>query len=264
MSDLKKGDKIRMLNGGEATIVGEFGSGGQGTGSTNINLAGNVLSATQSGITVVNGGNTQDLIINQTDSTINGSSYGINSRFSGKGIVDITAGGNISGNTAAIYVNDGGSSTDARKITISDGGVVENASKSTSAQAINVVSTKNYQLMVNKEGVLNGTIALGTGQNTLTNEGTWNTEGASNFGLAGTNALTNNGLIQVANNNNTSNVTTTFQNLNNFTNGENGILSLSNDVTGDTLIIDGNYIGAGGTVLFDTVLNGDDACFGEL
>ena len=31
MSDLKKGDKIRMLNGGEATIVGEFGSGGQGT-----------------------------------------------------------------------------------------------------------------------------------------------------------------------------------------------------------------------------------------
>jgi autotransporter family porin len=92
---------------------------------------------------------------------------------------------------------------------------------------------------------------------------TWDMSGdMSDFGT-GANSLVNSGILITASGSSSDGVqTTTLSNVGTLSNS--GSLTMANERAGDTTVIDGNYIGKGGTLTFDTVLGDDNAVTDKL
>ena len=103
-----------------------------GTGSTNIDISGSVTSTAGRGIYVNQGGNTKDIIINQSkiDGGITGSSFGIDAINSGTGKTQLDLAGDvkaISGTAISVNVNNSANTGDLTiRQTKVDGGIQGN------------------------------------------------------------------------------------------------------------------------------------------
>ncbi|MGP2518184.1 autotransporter outer membrane beta-barrel domain-containing protein [Yersinia sp. 2545 StPb PI] len=168
--------------------------------------------------------------------------------------VEVNTGSTVQGALTGIDVNS------TTPIDITNAGTVRNLSGSASDIAI---QTSGAQGTLTNSGLLQGTVQLSDEGNRVINNagGSWVTAGGTNeFGaLTASNSLVNNGTLIAANGSVTDPVqTTTFNNVGTFTNASTGILNMDNGRAGDVTIINGDYVGNGGSLLLNTVL-ADDA-----
>ncbi len=281
---------INVVNGSNTTgltITADtaFGVGADGinatnngTGATAITTPGNISSG-RHGIYANNDTAATDITINSSGN-IGVGGDGINTTNNGTGMTSITTSGTVSGGHG-IYAVNGSNATDMT-IKVSgdisswiDGIYAENngdgETSITNTGKIEgpsygyAIVTKGRTSTINNADRINGKIQLGDEGNTFTNAvgATWDMSGdTSDFG-AGANALVNTGTLITANSASSDGVqTTTLNNVGTLTNS--GILTMANERAGDTTVINGNYIGNGGTLIFDTVLGGDNSVTDKL
>ncbi|MGP2518218.1 autotransporter outer membrane beta-barrel domain-containing protein [Yersinia sp. 2545 StPb PI] len=259
--------------GGDAGILAI----NSGTGALSITSTGTATGTDESGIYAINLGT--DLTIQAADVSGN---VGILAENRGAGVTSITTTGTVTGrgmqgiqaiNTGlgpvSVEVNTGSTVQGAltgidvnstTPIDITNAGTVRNLSGSASDIAI---QTSGAQGTLTNSGLLQGTVQLSDEGNRVINNagGSWVTAGGTNeFGaLTASNSLVNNGTLIAANGSVTDPVqTTTFNNVGTFTNASTGILNMDNGRAGDVTIINGDYVGNGGSLLLNTVL-ADDA-----
>ena len=221
-----------------------------GRGLTTINTTLGSVSGTTyfHGIDALNTASATDLTI--TTANVTGAQIGIRARNNGTGATSITVapGGVVQGSTAGISA----SHASASPFTITVNGEVRNSSGLGSDLAITAASTGAGLVLNNNSNTIIGTVNLTAASDTFNNVGSWYTEnGTSDFG-AGTDTLNNSGLIRAANNAALAE-TTRFNNLETF--NHSGIVTLRDGAVGDRLITSGNFVGSGGEVRLDTVLD---------
>jgi hypothetical protein len=142
------------------------------------------------------------------------------------------------------------------------GGVIQNLTGSLGDLAISATGLTSIDNEAG--GTITGRIELGSGNDTFTNSGLWNTTGVSDFG-AGNDSLINAGRITVAEDAAVAEMTH-LMNLETFTNAATGVIDMVDGTLGDpaagnapgvrdTLTIEGTYIGVpGSTVEMDLAL----------
>jgi hypothetical protein len=137
-------------------------------------------------------------------------------------------------------------------ISITNDGTIQNLSGASSDLAIR--SYGGPATIINN-GTITGVVnLLNPDSNSFTNNGIWNTAGGTNpFGGSDTLTNTSTGVINAANSGATSPVTTTFNGLSTFTNA--GQILMHNGVVGNQPVINGNFVGQGGSMAIDTYLN---------
>lgn len=212
------------INGG-----GNIGVGGDainitnnGTGNTSITTSSTVSGG--HGIYAVNGGNAKDMTINVS--------------------------GNISSWVDAIYAENNGSGSTS----ITNTGTISGPSYG------HAIITAGRASAITNSGSIIGNVKLGNEGNTFTNAngGTWDMSGGTSEFGTGANALINAGTLITASGSASDNLqTTTLSNISTF--NHSGNLTMANDRAGDITVINGNYIGNGGKLVFDTVLGDDNA-----
>ncbi|WP_162473642.1 autotransporter outer membrane beta-barrel domain-containing protein [Serratia microhaemolytica] len=248
-----------------------------GTGSVNITTTQKVVGRSQSGVFAYNSVNGSDLIINVADAE--GYDEGILAQNAGKGLLAITTTGNVVGvngygieawhsGVGDLLLNiDRDSRVEGKQgalmlrgsnnVNVINSGIVRSSSNLSSQQ---VVHTTSGVTTFSNYGQLVGSVSFAGSGNTFHNgaDGTWDSSGGTNdLGSATGNFISNAGLLITANRSDPSvRQTTTFNNVNNFVNS--GTISMANGRAGDKTVINGNYLGENGQVLFDGVLNGDD------
>ena len=151
-------------------------------------------------------------------------------------VVTVTTlpGASVTGGTAGIDVTSGTGAT----ITIGD------AVASAAGPAIDVDGAP-AMVTITPTGSVAGYVDLTDGNDTLTNNGSFDATANSNFG-AGTDAVINNGRFSVRRNA-TAAGAVTLADLESFANS--GTLDMRNGVTGDTLSIPGSFTGTGASTL---------------
>ncbi|WP_162473643.1 autotransporter outer membrane beta-barrel domain-containing protein [Serratia microhaemolytica] len=145
------------------------------------------------------------------------------------------------------------------QLDIINDGVIQNITRNSADTAID----SRGNTFVNNSGYLLGTLSLGGGKQNVNNNlgAVWDTSGGTNnFNVDSSitcncGLVTNSGTIITANRAVSSAQTTTFNNVGTFING--GTLTMANGRAGDTTIINGNYIGVNGFLIFDTALADD-------
>lgn len=208
-----------------------------GTGTVRVTTVGPITATTGTGISAQSTGGAITVNAGNVASTGN---VGINvqqTNAAGTGAVNVTA-RNVSG-TTGILVNNLGTGTttiNANGTTTGTAGPSINANGR--AATVNISST----------GTVNGFIDLTDNADTVNNNGVFNATGTSLFGL-GADVFNNTGRINVFNG------ATTFSSLETLSNS--GTISMADGAANDTLSTSGNYVGANGTLLLDTVLGGD-------
>jgi outer membrane autotransporter protein len=253
--------------------------------STSLNMNVFNVSGALNGIYVDHAGSDNGTIV--VDGAVSGNETGITFIDGSEAAVDnrilVAADAVVEGGNAAIAAGSGtvwgGQSAQPNTLTINNNGVIRNLSGQSSDLAIlgtvvaewdtddgTVTSELSSSLDIVNNNLITGTIDLSELGNNFHNTtlGIWDTAGGTNdFGsVAGNSNLLNEGVVLAANDQSGSAVQTTiFGNIGTFTNA--GILSMQNKRAGDTAVIDGNYVGNGGLVSFDTVL-GDDASTTDL
>ncbi|WP_404680448.1 autotransporter outer membrane beta-barrel domain-containing protein [Raoultella terrigena] len=275
---------INVVNGSNTTGLtiaadSTFGVGADGinatnngTGVTAITTLGNISSG-RHGIYANNDTTATDMTI-KASGNIGVGGDGINTTNNGTGMTDITASGAVSG-AHGIYAVNGSNATDMT-INVSgdiaswgngiyaenngDGPTsITNTGKIEAPSYGNAIITQGRTSTITNAGRIIGKVQLGNEGNTVTNaiEGTWDMSGdTSDFGT-GANALVNAGILMTASGASSDGVqTTTLNQVGTLTNS--GSLTMANERAGDTTVINGNYVGNGGTMTFDTVL-GDDS-----
>lgn len=212
------------INGG-----GNIGVGGDAINATN-NGTGNTSITTSStvsgghGIYAVNGSNAKDMTINVSGS-ISSWTDGIYAENNGSGDTSITNTGNISGPSYG-----------------------------------HAIITAGRASTITNSGNIIGNVKFGNEGNIFTNAngGTWDISGGTSEFGTGTNSLVNAGTLITASGSANDDVqTTTLNNISTF--NHSGNLTMANERAGDTTVINGNYIGNGGKLAFDTVLGGDNS-----
>ncbi|MCC2602097.1 autotransporter domain-containing protein [Sphingopyxis yananensis] len=203
------------------------------------------LNASRVGIGAIHEGEGNIAITN--NAAITGASQGgIYALHLGEGDVTITNTGNVSGGNGALAAL-----AEQGNIVITNSGTLANSSGNSADAAIIAVTDQRNgpnTVSITNSGTITGTITTGftgseydeileqyvsveiSGNDTLTNDGTWNTAGGTNDFNGGDDIVINNGTVRGAN--------ASFVGLENFTN--NGTLTLANNVAGDTLTTDGN------------------------
>lgn len=165
----------------------------------------------------------------------------------------------VQGATAAIDFH---SDSTANSVRITNNGTIRNISTRSSDTAIRSYVSDGPNTIHNY-GLIRGTVVLSgaIGDYFNNNEGaTWDTAGGSNtFGIrTDLNSLVNNGTIIAANGTAADLIqTTTFNDVGTFTHNSTGVLTMANGRAGDITVINGNYVGNGGTLIFDSILGGD-------
>ncbi|PVZ82572.1 type V secretion protein A [Serratia sp. S1B] len=249
------------------TVVGESSYGiYANNAATDLTIEANNVSGGESGIYATNFGSGA-LSITTTGIVTGTTKYGIDAYNEGNNPVLLTVDGSSTVQGAAAGIN----IDSTTPVDILNAGIIRNLSGLSSDTVISAYSIDgdptNSVINVNNSGLVLGTVQFADEGNSFVNNvgGTWDTSGGTNdFGalLAG-NSLLNNGTIIAANGTASDPVqTTTFNNVGTFTNG--GNLTMVNGRLGDTTVINGNYVGNGGKVWFDTVLNGDDSASDKL
>jgi outer membrane autotransporter protein len=238
------------------------------------------------GIYARNGSSTSDgfdtglVITTGAESTVTGGRSAIDARNVDAGNLSITVNGDAKGTTnSGIYArNSGGPNSDSiikvGATGLVQGGLAGISAVSLGGQDINIINegevrtvsglsqnvaikTKGGAAVIENKGTLTGTVSTGSFDDKLANRGTWNmADGKSDFG-GGADELDNTlGGSVIAADDLATVETTLFANLETFTNR--GVLTLSDGGAGDITTIAGNFVGQGGTIVFDTVL-GDDS-----
>ncbi|MGP2427832.1 autotransporter outer membrane beta-barrel domain-containing protein, partial [Yersinia sp. 2538 StPb PI] len=282
--DLYNTNGLNFTDDNGATITGELAGiyARNNSGALSITSTGTVTSTASNGIDAYNNLTGTDLILQVAD--VFGNLNGVSAGNSGTGVTSLTTTGTVTGITeygiyysslnglgpVLVSVNTGSTVQGGRSgisvnsnfpIDITNAGTVRNLSGSASDTAIQTFD--QVQVTLTNSGLLQGTVQLEGGSRVINNAGgSWVTAGGTNeFGslTASNNSLVNNGTIIAANGSVTDPVqTTTFDNVGTFTNASTGILSMDNGRAGDVTIINGNYVGNGGSLLLNTVL-ADDA-----
>ena len=171
--------------------------------------------------------------------------------------ITVSSTGFVQGKTAGIAVNSPHATSpfDHEPITITNNGTVQNLSSKATDLAI---TTTGSPATITNNGLLTGVVDLSAPKpNSMTNNGTWNTAGGvNNFGRADVLTNATAGTIYAAAASGASGPTTTkFNGLASFVNA--GLLTAHNGVVGDQIVVNGNFIGAGGSIGLDTRLGGD-------
>ena len=192
----------------------------------------------------VSGGREGIFALNHVNSSSN-----INSTLS----ITTGIGSTVSGKTSGVYANNY-----SGNISILNKGTIQNSSGSSSSNAITTMGMSPSTTITNS-GRIVGTITLqANGANNITNNGDWNTAGGTNnfaYGATITNGAQ--GTISAAISTATTPVTTTFNYVNSFNNA--GVITMQNNIVGDRVVVQGPFVGQGGSVLLDTVLNSDNS-----
>ncbi|CAM5772262.1 hypothetical protein LMIY3S_03785 [Labrys miyagiensis] len=252
----------------------------QGAGQTSITTTGTVTAAGSTGIDALNGSLSKDLTIQTkavtggqdgiaatnlgsgftsitADGAVEGTSgNGISTALNGSGDaqVTLTANGLAQGAAAGISVTTSGSD---RAATIDNAGTIRNLSAASNAVAIG--SQGDVSVAINNAALVTGTVALADGDDVFTNKGgaIWNTAGGTNEFGAGDNGVDNQSGARIVAGaaGAAAPAITRFNNVGTFTNG--GEIAMQNGVVGDQTVIQGNYVGTGGTITLDTTLGTD-------
>ncbi|WP_240651670.1 autotransporter outer membrane beta-barrel domain-containing protein [Serratia microhaemolytica] len=239
------GDLILDINNVAAELTGIFANNQSSARAVSITSRGEVTGRGQYGIEAKNSGN---------------SSLSLN----------VEQGSLVQGGVAAIDIESNSATT------LTNHGTIQNLSGEVAAMALKAESSELISL--NNHGVLVGRVNLATNSSSVINQtdGIWYTAGSSDFGLLNNNnQFTNHGTIIIGartpdSASSTPRVpdsastptTTEFNRVDNFRNF--GTLSMVNGVAGDVTTIDGNYIGEGGELQFDAVLEGDNSLVDKL
>ncbi|AJJ09876.1 outer membrane autotransporter barrel domain protein [Yersinia rohdei] len=253
-----------------------------GSGELSVTTTGTVTGTDQYGITAFNMGT--GLTVAAAD--VAGGETGINARNNGTGALSITTTGTVTGannygieavnqGTGPVALTVGAGSTvqgtvagisveAASPIDITNAGTIRNLSNLSSDIAI---KTRSASGTLTNSGLVQGTVQLSDSGNTVINNagGTWDTSGGTNDlgALVADNSVLNNGLIIAANGSATDpRQTTTFDHVGTFTNA--GVLSLANGRVGDVTVINGDYVGNGGSLWLNTALSDDSSVADKL
>jgi len=163
----------------------------------------------------------------------------------------------------------------AQDVTINNAGRIQNQSGSSSSVAIGSFDlpavlpdapASQASTTVNNTGLVLGTMVVSGKANVFNNEagGVWNTAGGTNdFGadVANNRIVNESGATILAALDGAAS-TTTFNNIASLSNA--GTLMMGNGLAGDRTIVNGDYIGAGGTVVLNTVLGNDSSATDQL
>ena len=253
----------------------------EGTGVTNITAGGQVSGRSGDGIAATDATSATTMTVaTLAGSSVSGGQSGIVADHSGTGPLTITADGNVTGSTAHgilaassgnptttdISIGPGSvtqgavdgvfASSTMGAISIANAGTIQNLSGDSAALAI---ASSGGDTSIINDHLVTGTVNLGDPVNSFVNNGTWNTAGGTNeFGTAAGNSVTNAaGATIIAANNPSAAQITTFNGLGTFTNA--GTVTMQDGFAGDRTVVNGNYVGQNGHVLFDTQLGTDDS-----
>jgi outer membrane autotransporter protein len=275
---------MTITTGPGSTVMGALngiGAVNEGIGFTRLAIGGSVSGQNADGITATDAASATFMTITtQAGSSVSGAQSGIVADHSGTGPLTITADGNVTGSTAhGISAASGGNAT-TMDISIGPGSVTQGASDgvfaSSTTGAISIanagtiqnlsgnsadlaIATSGGAASIVNDHLVTGTVNLGDPVNSFVNNGTWNTAGGTNeFGTAAGNSVANAaGATIIAANNPSAAQVTTFNGLGTFTNA--GTLTMQDGFAGDRTVINGNYVGQNGHLLFDTQLGADDS-----
>ena len=196
-----------------------------GGGATSV-ITGAVTAATDA-IDVFSSG-TQTITVNGVTNGTTGS--GINSSTPGARTITVGTAGNVTGGTQAILLAGTGTAV------VNNNGILGGA---TTGVALSGTAAGTINLS-NNNATINGRVIFGSGADTFSNTGTFNTQGTTDFGTGG-DLLSNNslGIINILGN-------TTFSGLETFT--QNGRINLN----ANTLTLSGTAFVNGTTGVIDT------------
>lgn len=261
-----------------------------GSGALSITTTGTVTGTTADGIYARSIGlGTTNVTINAAD--VSGGNRGIYARHTGSGALSITATGTVTGNggagisvandsatpgsTSTVTVAGGStvsgttagialSSATGRTASVVNAGAIRNASGATTDTAI--AATGSGAVSITNDGTITGIVALGAGDDVLTerNFNSWHTAGGTNEFGAGANTIDNDGLIVAAEPGAVAPVTTVFQATGGtltFNANAGGLLEMRNGLVGDVTLIgnsgtgNASFVGNGGRVGVDVALD---------
>ena len=260
-TDTNKSD-ITSTSGYGLKFVSTGAEGGT-PGSVTINTNGSI-SGYHSGIYAVNAGAGNIRITTGTGSSVTSKNFtAISAHAQGTGNVVITtgAGSSVVGGANA----EGGIAASSGEGDISiTTGIGSTLSAGSGNRALYTVGSGSS--MITNSGLILGSISLNSSiNNTLTNSGTWNIAGGENYfriGAANTITNTSSGTIIAANAGSASPVNTVFNGNITFNNA--GLITSQNNLAGDRIVIQGDFIGQGGRLSIDTTLSTDGSVSDQL
>nr|WP_247871775.1 autotransporter outer membrane beta-barrel domain-containing protein [Ochrobactrum sp. LM19] len=219
-----------------------------GTGDTTIITTGSISGANSVGINANHIASSGSLSIDASGD-VSGKDYGISASTIGDGYLTITTGGILEGGNAALFYQDNA----LGQVNVNLNGTTRNTS---TLSTDTVIDGRSGNAVITNNGLMTGVVKLSHYEETVVNNGIWNTAGGTNEFGGGDDAIVNNGTI-VAASDATIAETTVFNGLATFTNKSGGVLSMHDSATGDQTIIAGDYVGLGGTIILDTHLGAD-------
>lgn len=233
---------------------------------TYLNIQVNNVSGELNAISAYNYADTESFSVTTTGLVTAAQWYGIfaYSAANGPATVTVEKGSIVEGAYAAINIE-----SPIAPVNINNSGTIRNLSGNSADAAI---TAREYTYAygrdatdtatnINNNGLVIGSVSLGNSGSQFVNNTSaiWDSSGSyNNFGtLTTSNSLVNKGTLITANGTATDMPQyTVFENIGSLSNE--GVITMGNDRVGDTTVINGNYIGNGGTLVFDSVL-GDDS-----
>ncbi|WP_240651656.1 autotransporter outer membrane beta-barrel domain-containing protein [Serratia microhaemolytica] len=241
---------------------------------------GTVSSASEDAINLLHNNAVGNVVVDVANVTGYRNAIKVNN--SGSGNTSITTRGMVTASQGNGIEADAGNSK--LKVTISSGSMVEGANT-----ALNLTAQKGIELTNNgvirtssrdsskiavrakgevgfiNQGLMQGGVSFSDGPSTFINNvgATWDLSGStSDFGSDHPTTVNNAGTMLMANKSVNTAQTTTLNLKGAVSNS--GIISMANGRAGDTTVINGDYIGSNGTLLFDVQLDGDDSLSDQL
>jgi hypothetical protein len=222
-----------------------------GPGTVAIDTTAGTIESDNTGIYASSSADGSDITIVAADVTTTGAA--IVSRSYGTSDVIITSTGTLetTGSSAVISVSQIGLGA----VEIVNDGTITGMSGLSTSQAVSVFSAADGEgTNLTNNGTITGTINFGDGDDTFTNNGTWDASGsASNFGDGFDTLLNTSDLTFVAGNG-TGNQTTYLNGLELFENS--GRITMIDGFASDQLIIAGDFDGTGGSLGLDVYIDG--------
>ncbi len=257
---------VAINSSAASTITGQLNGvylANQSGGAASIDLSGNVKGVSGNGILLSTATTGASSIT--TGGTVEGGLSGVLvESLRSNTAITVKDGSSISGTTSAISSSAtflGDTTPLTGNITINNAGTLKNSTNLSTSVALRLQSTGTNT--VNNSGTIQGTANMASGVFNNTANGLWNTAGGTNTIAGASSQIVNSGLIISAASGAAGSTVTTF-NVANIENKTGGEIRMLNGVLNDSTVINGNYIGAGGLVSFDSPLSADSASSDKL